>query len=283
MLTLTSIDHDRNSAGLTYVYPVLSRRAGGVSVGINLNPNNACNWRCLYCQVPDLKRGAAPEIDLPLLEHELRHFLSDALEGGFYDRYQVPEAERNLRDISLSGNGEATSCAAFSQVIELIGKITRSIGLADKIKLVVISNGSLIHQPQVQQGLKQLADLGGELWFKLDGGSNQAIQRINQARFSIDRAMRNLKLAAALCPVWIQSCMFQLDGQPLSTDERQAYIDRLATLVKEKTVLRGVLLYSLARPSMQPEAERLIPVSAEWLEQLAEDLRSLGLTVKVSL
>ncbi|MCZ7653212.1 MAG: hypothetical protein M5R42_01445 [Rhodocyclaceae bacterium] len=33
--------HSRDSAGLTYVYPVVSRRAGGVSIGINPNPNNA--------------------------------------------------------------------------------------------------------------------------------------------------------------------------------------------------------------------------------------------------
>lgn len=36
-------DQSRDSAGLRYVYPVVSRRAGGVSVGINLNVNNACN------------------------------------------------------------------------------------------------------------------------------------------------------------------------------------------------------------------------------------------------
>jgi len=41
---LTIHNHNRDSAGYAYVYPVVSRRAGGVSVGINLNPNNACNW-----------------------------------------------------------------------------------------------------------------------------------------------------------------------------------------------------------------------------------------------
>ncbi|MCZ7653281.1 MAG: hypothetical protein M5R42_01880 [Rhodocyclaceae bacterium] len=70
MKQLDVTDHSRDSAGLTYVYPVVSRRAGGVSIGINLNPNNACNWRCIYCQVPDLKRGAAPLIDLDRLEGE---------------------------------------------------------------------------------------------------------------------------------------------------------------------------------------------------------------------
>ena len=70
-MQLTSSDHGRDAAGFTYVYPVLSRRAGGVSVGINLNPNNACNWRCVYCQVPDLVRGKAPPADLPQLRREL--------------------------------------------------------------------------------------------------------------------------------------------------------------------------------------------------------------------
>ena len=76
-------DHSRDSAGMTYVYPVVSRRAGGVSIGINLNPNNACNWRCIYCQVPDLKRGSAPPIDMAQIERELRGFVETLLHGDF--------------------------------------------------------------------------------------------------------------------------------------------------------------------------------------------------------
>jgi wyosine [tRNA(Phe)-imidazoG37] synthetase (radical SAM superfamily) len=51
---LTVDDHNRDISGMKYIYPVVSRRAGGVSIGINLNVNNACNWRCVYCQVPNL-------------------------------------------------------------------------------------------------------------------------------------------------------------------------------------------------------------------------------------
>ena len=75
--------------GLQYVYPVLSRRAGGVSIGINFNTNNACNWRCVYCQVPELIRGTAPDLDLTLLEEELRLFLGEVITGDFYRRFQV--------------------------------------------------------------------------------------------------------------------------------------------------------------------------------------------------
>jgi wyosine [tRNA(Phe)-imidazoG37] synthetase (radical SAM superfamily) len=61
------------------VYPVVSRRAGGVSVGINLNPNNKCNWRCIYCQVPNLARGNAPKIDVAQLRAELTGFLREII------------------------------------------------------------------------------------------------------------------------------------------------------------------------------------------------------------
>src|SRR5262245_10583857 len=107
-MRLSTRDHDRDSAGLLYVYPVVSRRAGGVSVGINLNPNDACNWRCIYCQVPGLVAGAAPEIDLERLERELDEFLEGLLRGGWMEQH-VPEGARVLKDVAFSGNGEPTT------------------------------------------------------------------------------------------------------------------------------------------------------------------------------
>ena len=36
--------HPREYANFTYAYPVLSRRSGGVSIGVNLNPDKICNF-----------------------------------------------------------------------------------------------------------------------------------------------------------------------------------------------------------------------------------------------
>ena len=105
---LTIKDHSRDSAGMKYVYPVISRRAGGVSVGINLNVNNACNWACVYCQVPNLTRGGPPPVDLDQLENELRQFLRDVTTGDFLIKHVEPEV-RQLMDLAFSGNGEPTS------------------------------------------------------------------------------------------------------------------------------------------------------------------------------
>lgn len=50
--TLAAVrDHTRVYRDFTYVYPVISRRSGGLSVGINLNPDKVCNFDCVYCEV----------------------------------------------------------------------------------------------------------------------------------------------------------------------------------------------------------------------------------------
>lgn len=278
---LTPVNHNRDSAGMTYVYPVVSRRAGGVSVGVNLNPNNACNWACVYCQVPGLTRGTAPEIDLAQLEAELRTMLADIVHGDFMQT-RVPESARRLNDIALSGNGEPTSAKAFPQVIELIGRVMNDFDLVGKIKLVLITNGSLADRPRVQESLRKMATLNGEVWFKFDSATATGMRGINQTRISPDRQFARLAIAARLCPTWLQSCVFALDGAPPSEAEQAAYLAAAARIRQQSIPVQGVLLYGLARPSMQPQASRLSALPAEWLEAFAEKIRAAGLPVKVS-
>ncbi|MBU4498946.1 MAG: radical SAM protein [Gammaproteobacteria bacterium] len=279
---LTPVNHDRDSAGMTYVYPVVSRRAGGVSVGINLNPNNACNWACVYCQVPDLVRGTAPEIDLAQLEAELRALLGDILHGDFMQT-RVPEEARRLNDIALSGNGEPTSARAFPQVIELIGQVMAEFDLNGKIKLVLITNGSLIDRPRVRDGLAKMAALNGEVWFKFDSATASGMRATNQTRISPDKQFERLKMAASLCPTWLQTCVFALDDTPPSETEQAAYLATVTRIREQALPVQGVLLYGLARPSLQPQASRLSALPAEWLNAFAERIRAAGLPVKVSL
>jgi wyosine [tRNA(Phe)-imidazoG37] synthetase (radical SAM superfamily) len=280
-VTLTPVDHDRDSAGMTYVYPVVSRRAGGVSVGINLNPNNACNWACVYCQVPDLTRGAAPDIDVAQLEAELRAMLADILHGDFMQT-RVPEGARRLNDIALSGNGEPTSARAFPQIIDLIGRVMADFDLVKKIKLVLITNGSLADRPRVQDGLQKMAALNGEVWFKFDSATAAGMRSINQTRISPDRQFERLAAAAHLCPTWLQTCVFALDGGSPSAAEQAAYLAAVKRIRQLQIPVQGVLLYGLARPSMQPQASRLSALPAEWLDAFACKIRAAGLPVKVS-
>lgn len=272
-------DHSRESAGLTYVYPVVSRRAGGVSVGINLNPNNACNWRCIYCQVPGLTRGAAPRIDLGQLERELRGFIDLLLHGDFM-QMKVPQGARQIADIAFSGNGEPTSSQDFHDAIELVGRVLHETGLGGSVTIRLITNGSLIGRRRVQEGVRRLGELGGEVWFKVDAGTAEGYRRINNVELSPESVARDLALCARLCRTWVQTCLFALDGEEPAEGEISAYIDLLARAGMAS--LAGVHLYGLARPSMQPEAPRLSNLSKKRIEAIAGRLRAQGLSVKVS-
>jgi hypothetical protein len=228
---LNAMNHDRASVALRYVYPVISRRAAGVSVGINLNPNNACNWRCIYCQVPDLTRGTAPPVDLPVLEHELRGFLNELLHGDFM-RNRVPEGLQRINDIALSGNGEPTSAAELVQVIALIARVRNEVALPETVKTILITNGSLLYRSGVQQGLRDMAKLNGEVWFKLDRASDAGMLLVNDTHVSMSKVRDNLITAISCCPTWLQTCWFALDGVPPSRQDEDDYLRFVAALLR---------------------------------------------------
>jgi hypothetical protein len=84
----------------------------------------------------------------------------------------------------------------------------------------------------------------------------------------------------------VQTFVAAWDGEPPSDAERAAYLALLAdvgaALAERGARLAGVLLYGLARTSHQPEAARITALPAEWLERFADEIRSLGLVVRVS-
>jgi wyosine [tRNA(Phe)-imidazoG37] synthetase (radical SAM superfamily) len=281
-MRLTTRVHDRDAAGMTYVYPVVSRRARGVSVGVNLNPNNACNWRCVYCQVPGLVRGVGPAIDLERLEGELDAMLGALVDGDYMERH-VPEGSRRLNDVALSGNGEPTSSPDFDAALDVVGRVLARRGLAGALKVVLITNGSLVHAEKVQRGLAHLRELGGEVWYKLDRATDAGQAEVNDAHTGAARALANLRACADLCPTWIQTCVFARRGAPPADGELEAYLTALRDLRADPPAhLEGVLLYGLARPSHQPEAPELSPLPAGWLEAFAHRIEQTGWPARVS-
>jgi len=278
MPTLTVHDHSRDIAGFTYVYPVISRRAGGVSVGINLNPNNACNWACIYCQVPDLKRGNAPAIDLARLETELRAFLAEIVHNDWLQR-NAPDDARVLQDIAFSGNGEPTSAKEFPHAVEMVGRLLEELDLAGKLKVRLITNGSLMHRKTVLDAVASMATLNGEVWFKIDRATPAGMALVNGVSGNRAAVIRRLRACAARCPTWIQTCWFGMDGSLPAQSEVAAY---LALMSEMRDQIKGVHLYGLARQPMQPGAERLSVVSEADLNTLAGAIRDIGTEAIVS-
>jgi len=280
-MRLSTGDHDRDAVGATYVYPVVSRRPGGVSIGINLNPNNACNWRCVYCQVPGLTFGKGPPVDRDVLERELRALLDDVVHGDFLER-AVPADARRINDLAFSGNGEPTSSPDFEAAVARVLAVRSDYPALAPTKSVLITNGSLAHKPAVQAGLRRLREANGEVWFKLDSATDAGMQRMNDSSLGSAHQERNLRAVAALVPTWLQTMVLAREGEPPSDEERQAYLALVERLVADGVPIRGVLLYGLARPSHQPEAPTLSALEPAWLEAFADEIRARGLPVRVT-
>jgi len=272
MLTITN--HDRDAIGMQYVYPVASRRAGGLSIGINLNPNNACNWRCCYCQVPNLVRGYAPAIDLPVLREEFNTMLHQVLQGD-YLQHHLPQGMQRLCDVAISGNGEPTSSAQFAEVAALLVTMMNGINLPASVPLRLITNGSYCGREAVQQGLRTMAARGGEVWIKVDGGDAAAINRINGVSVTPERLRWQVEQAASCCPTWVQTCMVGV-GEAVPSD---AMVDRYLQLLSQfADKIEGVHLYAPVRPSHQ---QMVTAMPKAWMEALAAEITALGIQVQL--
>lgn len=273
---LTFSDHSRHFKDCIYVYPVVSRRSQGVSLGINLNINNACNWRCVYCQVEGLVRGKPERIDLQRLKFELDIMLDWIVNGKFIQEY-APVGLQRFNDICLSGNGESTLSEDFVAVCEIIAELRKKYAIGTDVKTVLISNGSEILKESVQQGLKIISENNGELWFKIDRANHDAINLVNQVSIDLNGVIKRLKLASSLCTTYIQSCWFRVDEIEPAAELVSEFVDLMVQL---KPYIAGVLLYSTARNPALPEGNNISQVSPEFLTNLADQIARSGIIVK---
>jgi hypothetical protein len=127
-----------------------------------------------------------------------------------------------------------------------------------------------------------MAKINGEVWFKVDRASEEGMSRINDIHFGISKVRDSLIASIACCPTWLQTCWFSLDGLPPSRQDEDDYLELVSVLLSDGHKPKGVLLYTLARPSLQVEAPRLSALPVGQLQAFAERISKLGLPVKVS-
>ncbi len=226
-------------------------------------------------------RGTAPEMDFELLEKELRFFLNDVLQGDFYQRFEISQELRVIKDIAISGNGEPTSLVGFEKAIALIGEIATELGILPVANFVLITNGSLMHQNKVQLGLKRLHQYNGQVWFKLDSATETGRKQINNTDQSAQKALAGIISCAQLCKTKLQTCVLNYQGQGLIESEKTAYLELLKQ-IKNKTNISEVMLYTIARPSFQPEAVDITKLDAQTMNEFASEIRQIGYQVSVN-
>ncbi|MDD2710142.1 MAG: radical SAM protein [Verrucomicrobiae bacterium] len=266
-------DHRRQRHNRLFVYPVISRRARGVSIGINLNPDKVCNFDCVYCEVDRQSKPLIRQVDLTLVENELRKVLAFYRSGDLFKHPpfdSTPAPWRRLNDIAFSGEGEPTSCPVFLEAATLAARIKDEMADAS-VKIVLITNATLLDRPKVRQALKILDDHQGEIWAKLDAGTEDHYRLVNRSNVKLERILKNIETTALERPIHIQSLFFRLHGQPPDNQEMDAYLGHLQHFLSKGCQIKEVQVYTIARPT--PEAYATALPSVE-LRRLGELIRS---------
>lgn len=263
--------HDRVWQHNHYVYPVVSRRSKGISIGINLNPDKVCNFDCIYCSVDRAVPGVVKRVDLIRLRQELTAMVELARTGeiyGFDPFDQIPAALRRINDIAFSGDGEPTTFAEFPEACQVAIDIKDAAALHD-VKLVVITNATMFHRPPVAQALALLDAHNGEIWGKLDAGTPEYYQLIDRTSVPFTRVLENLLLCAKARPTVIQSLFMKVHGQGPGTTEIAAYAARLQEIIHAGGHIKLIQAYTVARTTTEAYATAL---SADELSLIAQQI-----------
>jgi len=264
--------HDRHWRNNTYCYPVVSRRSEGLSIGVNLNPDKACNFDCVYCQVDRRTPSAIRGVNLDDLRNELVALLDRATDGSLYTEAPfdvLPLERRYIRDIAFSGDGEPTTYPRFAEAVRMVADLRRERGLT-QTKLVLITDACYLTRPAVREGLAILDANNGEIWAKLDAGTEAYYQAVNRPNYPLTHVIENITDAARVRPVVIQSLWMRLLGKPPSDDEVNAYCDRLNEILAAGGQLKLIQTYSIARDATEAFAT---PVTNVELDHIAEVVR----------
>ena len=274
-------DHTRHFSDFTFVYPVISRRSKGLSIGVNLNPDKVCNFDCIYCEVDRRIPGAVTEVDLRQMKDELTAMVRFAKDGGLakepkFD--EVPWLTREVKDIAFSGDGEPTMIHNFAECVETVVEVQQSEGL-DEAKIVLITDAAGLDKADVKRGLKLMDRHHGEIWGKLDAGTEDYYREVNRSNVKFDRILSNLLETARARPIIIQSLFLKVHGQAMPAAELDAYCGRLNDLTESGGQISEVHLYTVARPTPEAFATKL---ELAELENMAAAVREqTGLTVAV--
>ncbi len=268
-IPLVQRDHRRTFRENLYVYAVVSRRSKGISIGINLNPDKICNFDCIYCQVDRKTPAVVRAVDMARLREELDDMLELVVSGDLFEmeRFRdTPPALRRLNDIAFSGDGEPTTFPEFFEAVQMAAELKDRRNLSD-VKLVLITNATMFHKPKVREGLALLRSHNGEMWAKLEAGTEAYFQQIDRTTISFQRILENITSEAKRSPLVIQAMFLRMRDQPPSEDELAAFCDRLNDIIQAGGQIKLVQVYTVARV---PAEDYVSPLSRSEVDHIVE-------------
>ncbi len=262
--------HQREFQDNRYVYPVLSRRSGGISIGVNLSLDKTCNFDCIYCQVDRNRPGSREPIDIERLAGELDQVVELVVSGRIYEGPKfgkTPESLRRLNDIAFSGNGEPTNCPRFDRVVAACIEVRRRRGL-DDVKLVLITNASMLHRNLIRRALRRMDNSGGEIWAKLDAGTEEYHEQVSRSAVPFQRILDNITETARARPIVIQSLFMRIDRRATPPEELAEYCQRLREIVDGGGQIKLVQVHTVARTPAESNVTALSKTQVDAMAKL---------------
>ena len=274
-------DHTRNFTDFTFVYPVISRRSKGLSIGVNLNPDKVCNFDCIYCEVDRRTPGAVTEVDLRQMKDELTAMVRFARDGGLakepkFD--EVPWLTREVKDIAFSGDGEPTMIHNFVECVERVVDVKQAEGL-ETTKIVLITDAAGLDKGDVKCGLEVMDRNNGEIWGKLDAGTEEYFKLVNRTNVKFERILKNLLETSKVRPIIIQSLFFKVHDEAMSEAELEVYCGRLRDITDGGGQISEVHLYTVARPTPETYATKLEAIELEQMAAMIRERAQLAVSV----
>ena len=254
-----AFDRPRDFLNNRFVYAVISPRARGLTLGVNMNPDKRCNFDCLYCEVD---RATLPEpsaLHVDVMATELQRTLAHILQGRLreHPQYQsLPDELLQLRHVALSGDGEPTLSSQFSEVVQAVVHI-RALGGFPFFKIVLLTNATGLDRSQVQESLKRFTK-SDEIWVKLDGGTQEYLDKVCRLKdVTLGKILSNILHLARQRPVVIQSLFPAINGEEPSAEDIEQFAHRLKELKSDGAQISLVQIYSANRPMSHNECGHL--------------------------
>jgi wyosine [tRNA(Phe)-imidazoG37] synthetase (radical SAM superfamily) len=210
--------------------PVLSRRLGH-SLGVDLVPLKTCSYDCIYCQVGKTTDKTIVRKEYVPLEDvlaELKEKLSE---------------KPKIDYITLSGSGEPTLYSRIGELIARIRKMTR-------VPVAVLTNGSLLWDPEVRQSLLEAHVVAPSL----DAGSRKLFREVNRPHpdITFEKMIQGLIefRKEYKYQIWLEVFLLR----DLTADKEE--VEKIASFVKQIKPDR-IQLNTVARPPLEKFARAI--------------------------
>jgi wyosine [tRNA(Phe)-imidazoG37] synthetase (radical SAM superfamily) len=270
----------RDFLGNRFVYVVISARARGLSVGLNMTPDKSCNFDCVYCEVNRDVPPTERELDVCVMAAELERTLILIHSGGIRQMAGYGGLSRELlrlRHVAFSGDGEPTLCENFAGAVQAVVHV-RARGLHPFFKMVLITNGTWLDSRTVQEGLRYFTR-EDEIWIKLDAGTQAYMDRVNRSEIPLNKVLENARLIGRKRPIIIQSLFPLIAGEEPLPEEIDLYLQRLRELKAGGAMISLVQIYSATRPAACSDCSH-IPLQS--LARICRRIKSeIGLKAEV--